>query len=450
MTETTPRSAPLAAALLHAAELLSTVIAGRTLDAALAEARLSGPLRAATMDLAYSALRRYGRDDFLLAQLVQRPLSDPSVRSLLLVALARLENRPEDAHITVDQAVTAAASLAGGNFKGLVNGVLRNFLRRRDELLALADANPVAHGQHPAWWIKRLQQDHPQHWRAILAAGNSHPPMTLRVNHRRIAIRNGEESVFSSTALLRSGFISADFLTRLAAAGIAAHPAGDAAFILEKPMPVERIPGFAEGLCSVQDAGAQRAAYLLDVHAGQRVLDACAAPGGKAAHLLELHDDMELLALDVEPVRAARISENFVRLGLASQRAVVKVGDAGTPETWWDGQLFDRILADVPCTASGVVRRHPDAKWLRQPADIKRFAATQARILDALWRTLSPGGKMLYATCSVFAAENEDQVTAFASRHVDALRLTIAGAPHLQLMPNAEHDGFFYALLQKT
>lgn len=430
MIETTSRSAPLAAALLHAAELLSAVLAGRTLDAVLAEARLSGPLRAATMDLAYSALRRYGRDDFLLAQLVQRPLSDPSVRSLLLVALARLESRPEDAHTTVDQATTSAVSLAGGHFKGLVNGVLRNFLRRRDALLALADADPVAHGQHPAWWIKRLQQDHPQHWQAILAAGNSHPPMTLRVNHRRIAI--------------------ADFSTRLAAAGIAAHPAGDAAFVLEKPMPVERIPGFAEGLCSVQDAGAQRAAGLLDVHAGQRVLDACAAPGGKAAHLLELHDDMDLLALDVDPVRAARISENFVRLGLASPRAVVKVGDAGTPKAWWDGRPFDRILADVPCTASGVVRRHPDAKWLRQPADIKRFAATQARILDALWGTLANGGKMLYATCSVFAAENEDQVAAFASRHADALRLTIADAPHLQLLPSAAHDGFFYALLQKT
>lgn len=430
MIETTSRSAPLAAALLHAAELLSAVLAGRTLDAVLAEARLSGPLRAATMDLAYSALRRYGRDDFLLAQLVQRPLSDSSVRSLLLVALARLESRPEDAHTTVDQAATTAASLAGGHFKGLVNGVLRNFLRRRDALLALADADPVAHGQHPAWWIKRLQQDHPQHWQAILAAGNAHPPMTLRVNHRRIT--------------------SADFSTRLTAAGIVAHPAGDAAFILEKPMPVERIPGFAEGLCSVQDAGAQRAARLLDAHAGQRVLDACAAPGGKAAHLLELHDDMDLLALDVESVRAARISENFVRLGLASQRAVVKVGDAGTPKAWWDGRPFDRILADVPCTASGVVRRHPDAKCLRQPADIKRFAATQARILDALWGTLVGGGKMLYATCSVFTAENEDQVTAFTRRHADALRLTIAGAPHLQLLPNAAHDGFFYALLQKT
>jgi 16S rRNA (cytosine967-C5)-methyltransferase len=429
MTETTPRSAPLAAALLHAAELLSTVIAGRTLDAALAEARLTGPLRAATMDLAYSALRRYGRDDFLLAQLVQRPLTDLAVRSLLLVALARLESRPEDAHTTVDQAVTAAASLAGGNFKGLVNGVLRNFLRQRNALLALADADPVAHGQHPAWWIARLQKDHPQHWREILAAGNSHPPMTLRVNHRRI--------------------VSADFSVQLASGAIAAHAAGDAAFILDKPVPVERIPGFAEGLCSVQDAGAQYAARLLDVHDGQRVLDACAAPGGKAAHLLELHGSIDLLALDVEPVRTMRISENFARLGLISQRAAVKVGDAGTPQAWWDGRFFDRILADVPCTASGVVRRHPDAKWLRQPADIKRFAATQARILDALWGTLVSGGKMLYATCSVFAAENEDQVTAFAGRHADARRLMIAGAPYLQLLPNAEQDGFFYALLQK-
>ncbi len=429
MTGTPSRSAPLAAALLSAAELLTAVLAGRTLDAALAVSPMTGALRAAAMDLAYSALRSFGRGDFLLACLLERPLTDLTVRSLLLLALARLENRPENAYATVDQAVTAATRLAGGNFKGLVNGVLRNFLRRREELLALADADPVAHGRHPAWWIARLKKDHPHHWQDILAAGNAHPPMALRANHRRIT--------------------SADFSAQLAAAGIAAHAAGEAALVLDKPVPVDRIPGFREGLCSVQDAGAQRAAILLDVHDGQRVLDACAAPGGKAAHLLELAD-LDLLALDADPARAARIGENFARLGLSTGMASVKVGDAGTPQPWWDGRPFDRVLADVPCSASGVVRRHPDAKWLRRATDIAGFAATQARILDAIWRTLAPGGKMLYATCSLFAAENEDQVAAFVGRHADAMRLMLHGAPHLQLLPDAEHDGFFYALLQKT
>lgn len=434
------RSAPLAGALFDAATLLTTVFAGRTLDAALADLRLTGAARAAAMDLAYVTLRRHGRDDFLLNRLVTRPLTEPAVRALLLVALARLEGRPEDAHTTVDQAVMAATRIAGGKFKGLVNGVLRNFLRRRDELLTLADADPLARGQHPVWWIDRLRQDHPRDWREILAAGNMHPPMALRVNRRRIA--------------------SADFLRRLTATGIAtrqvvADEAGafdDTAVLLDKPLPVTRIPGFADGLCTVQDFGAQRAAVLLDARDGQHVLDACAAPGGKATHLLELAD-IDLLALDSDPARCARIDENLARLGLTTAstcQAVVKTGDAATPAAWWDGRPFDRILADVPCTASGVVRRHPDAKWLRQPADIARFAAVQARILDALWPLLAPGGKLLYATCSVFAAENGQQVAAFLARHADARRLPIAGQPALQLLPNATHDGFFYALLQKT
>ncbi|MDO8314308.1 MAG: 16S rRNA (cytosine(967)-C(5))-methyltransferase RsmB [Rugosibacter sp.] len=438
MTDQPSRSAPLAAALLGATDLLAAVISGRTLDAALAETALSatpptGPLRAAVMDLAYSTLRSFGRGDFLLAQLMAKPLTDIHVRCLLLVTLNRLETRPEHAYAIVDQAVTAASHLAAGNFKGLVNGVLRNFLRRQDELLARAKANPVSHYQHPAWWITRLKKDHPHHWQTILAASNTHPPMTLRVNLRRIT--------------------SADFSAQLTAAGLTAHAVGEAAWRLDKPVPIEQIPGFREGLCSVQDAGAQRAALLLDVHPGQRVLDACAAPGGKAAHLLERLPEaagLHLLALDADPARAARITENFVRLGLCSNHVRVRTGDAGLPATWWDGQPFDRILADVPCTASGVVRRHPDAKWLRRVSDIDRFTATQIRILDAIWRTLASGGKMLYATCSLFAAENEAQVAAFIGRHADALRLTIAGAPHLQLLPNAAHDGFFYALLQKT
>ena len=420
---------PLAESLHAAAGLIAEVLAGRSFDVALARAALPGPLRAATMDLAYTALRAYGRGDFLLGQLLERPVADRAVRGLLLAALVRLETRPDEAHTTVDQAVSAAAQLARGQFKGLANGVLRNFLRRREGLLAMANADPVARWQHPAWWIARVQQDHPARWESILAAGNSHPPLCLRVNRRR------------STG--------ADCLAQLHAAGIAAHALDDAAILIEKPVPVERIPGFAAGLCSVQDWGAQAAAGRLDVHDGMRVLDACAAPGGKAAHLLETAQ-FDLTALDADAQRAARISANLDRLGLA---ATVKVADARAVATWWDGRAYDRILADVPCSASGVVRRHPDAKWLRRESDIAGFVATQMAIVEALWPTLSAGGKMLYATCSVFAEENHRQVEAFVGRHADArfqptLPATTSDAQP-QHLPDAEHDGFYYALLQK-
>jgi 16S rRNA (cytosine967-C5)-methyltransferase len=416
---------PLAEALQAAAGLIAAVIKGRTLDAALARAAPPESLRAATMDLAYSTLRAHGRGDFLLGLLLERPLKDATARGLLLAALTRLETRAEDAHTTVDQAVTAAAGIARGQFKGLVNGVLRSFLRRRDELLALADIDTVARWQHPAWWIDRLRQDHPAHWEAILAAGNRHPPLCLRINRRRTT--------------------GADYQALLASAGLAAHPLGDDAILLEKPVPVDRIPGFGEGLCSVQDRGAQAAAGLLDAHDGMRVLDACAAPGGKAAHLLETVN-IELTALDADAQRARRISGNLQRLGLA---ATVKVGDARDVGAWWDGRSFDRILADVPCSASGVVRRHPDAKWQRRESDVAGFAVTQREIVDALWRTLAPGGKMLYATCSVFADENARQVEAFVGRHADARYLAMPVDALTHHLPDAEHDGFYYALLQK-
>lgn len=421
---------PLAETLHAAAGLVAAVIAGGNFDVALARAALPGRVRAGTMDLAYSALRAFGRGDFLLGCLLDRPLSDAGARGLLLAALARLEARPEESHTTVDQAVTAAARLARGRFKGLVNGVLRNFLRRREQLLALADADPVARWKHPAWWMARLQRDHPQHWEGILAAGNTHPPLCLRINRRRIS--------------------SADFLARLGVSGIAARALDDTAILLDKPVPVERIPGFGDGLCSVQDWGAQAAAGLIDAHDGMRVLDACAAPGGKTAHLLE-SANLDLTALDADATRATRVSGNLQRLGLA---ASVRVADARDVDAWWDGRGFDRILADVPCSASGVVRRHPDAKWLRRESDIAAFAKSQRAIVEALWRTLAPGGKMLYASCSVFAEENAHQVEAFLDRHADARRAAIPGpADHdaqLQYLPDAEHDGFYYALLQKA
>jgi 16S rRNA (cytosine967-C5)-methyltransferase len=411
---------PLSRALATAAAAVADVLRGRTPEAALAG--VDAALRPAALDLAYTALRDGGRGDFLLGRLLDKPLKDKGTQALLLVALARLERRPEDAHTLVDQAVTAA----GTRLKGLVNAVLRNFLRRRDALLAAADADDAARWRHPDWWLARLRAAYPDDWHAIAAAGNAHPPMCLRINRRRAA--------------------GADFAQELATAGIAARALGDAAFLLDRPLPVERIPGFAQGQVSVQDWGAQQAAALLDARHDMRVLDACAAPGGKTAHLLELAD-LDLTALELDAQRARRIGANLDRLGL---RATVKCADARRPEAWWDGRPFERILADVPCSASGVARRHPDIKRLRRPADVAGFARTQAAILDALWPTLATGGKMLYCTCSVFPEENAEQIRAFVARHPDARRLaTGGGSDELQLLPSDERDGFYYAPLSK-
>lgn len=417
-------------ALLTSAELIAEVVGGTALTDALARLWAAHPatpagVRGAILDLTYSTLRDYGRQDFILGKLLQKPLPEP-VQSLLRVALHRLAVRPDTAHTVVDQAVSAASNLIGGKFKGVANGVLRNALRQSGELAQAADTDMVAEHRHPPWWIRRLKNQYPQKWRAILAAGNTHPPMALRVN----PLRASDDEVL------------ADF----AAAGITVKRLAAGTLLLDQPLSVSRLPGFAEGCLSVQDAGTQHAARYLDLDDGQRVLDACAAPGGKSAHILETAD-VALTALDSSPVRAQRISENLARLGLAAE---VKASDCRKLDAWWDGRPFERILADVPCSASGVVRRNPDIKWLRRSDDIPRFAAQQAEILEALWQTLAPGGKMLYATCSVFAEENGDQITAFAARHPDCRRLPIAGQLDCQYLPCAEHDGFFYALLEKT
>lgn len=415
------RHPPLSRALTAATRAVAEVFSGRTPEAALAAA--ADEVRPAARDLAFNALRDFGRGDFLLARLLSRPLKDQKARALLLTALSRLERRPEEAHTLVDQAVEAAAR----PFKGLTNAVLRNFQRRRAELVAAADADEVASFRHPRWWLDLLRVAYPDRWQEIAAAGNNHPPMTLRLNARcRLA--------------------SADFLARLTETGAAGRALDETAILLDCPMPVERIPGFREGCVSVQDWGAQQAERLLAAQDGMRVLDACAAPGGKAAHLLERHA-LELTALEADERRARRIDENLARLGLAAQ---VITGDARRPADWWDGRPFERILADVPCSASGVARRHPDIKWLRRATDVAAFAQTQAAILDALWPLLIPGGKMLYCTCSVFPAENGEQVRAFVARHPDARRLPTGGElPELQLLPTALHDGFYYALLEK-
>jgi 16S rRNA (cytosine967-C5)-methyltransferase len=429
-TEPTPhRAPPLARVFGAAAPIVAGVLNGHTPESALS--RLDDALRPAVMDCVFATLRDFGRGDFFLSHLLAKPLKEkglPQIRALLLLAINRLERRPDDAHITVDQAVVAVTTMSDGRYKSLINAVLRNFLRQHAALTEAAQANDCAHWRHPDWWIARVRHDHPDDWTRILDAGNTHPPMSLRANNRRIT--------------------SADLAKMLDAAGIAYFPPAEAAantppgaLTLTHALPVARLPGFAQGDCSVQDAGAQHAARLLDVREGMRVLDACAAPGGKTAHILEQHN-VTLLALDADATRAQRIQTNLERLGLVAQ---IAVADVRGQKRWWDGRLFDRILADVPCSASGVVRRHADAKWLRRENDIAGFAKTQAQIIDALWPILAPGGKMLYATCSVFDQENSQQVAHFLARHPDAA----LAEPELRLLPDDRHDGFFYALLHK-
>jgi 16S rRNA (cytosine967-C5)-methyltransferase len=420
--------APLAEALAAAAALVARVAAGRSLSAELERADRSpvDGARAALADLCYGTLRRYGRSQALVAALSRRAgTTDPLVEALLWCALYALDSGRYADYTVVDQAARACVAMQRGGAKGYVNALLRNFLRARDGMEARLAADEVAHHCHPEWWIERVRAAYPAAWAQVLAAGNTHPPMCLRVNRRRTALEA--------------------YAGRLAGEGIAARRVGAAALLLEKPVPVARLPGFPQGEVSVQDAGAQVAAGLLDLRSGQRVLDACAAPGGKSAHILE-SADVALVALDADPARCAGIARDQERLGLKSR---VQAADCTAPGSWWDGAAFDRILADVPCSASGVARRHPDIKWLRREVDISAFATRQARILDALWRTLAAGGKLLYVTCSVFPEENGDVVDAFAARTPDARRMPLPDGVAAQLLPDPEHDGFYFALLEK-
>jgi 16S rRNA (cytosine967-C5)-methyltransferase len=411
-----------------AAGALEEVLAGAALHQVLPRRlqQLETPgERGALQDVVYGSLRQLGRLDAWLDALLERPMTDPQLGWLLRVALYQLAYTRAPAHAVVHNAVTAAGQ---GWRRGLANAVLRNFQRRRAELDRIADEQPTARWSHPGWWIAKVQVEHPAHWQDILQASLLHPPFTLRVNSRRGDV--------------------ASYLGRLNEAGLPARQTGPDAITLDKAVPVHTLPGFDDGDVSVQDAGAQWAARLLDAQTGERVLDACAAPGGKTGHILERADVM-LTALDVDAARLARVQENLDRLAL---QATLIEGDAGEPDTWWDGKPFDRILADVPCSASGVVRRNPDIKWLRRPDDIAQFAAQQAVMLERLWPLLAPGGTLLYATCSIFNRENDGQVQAFLARHAqDAERCPLPETlSNGSLLPDAEHDGFFYALLRKT
>ena len=430
---TAPRLAQdsLAFALNGAARALAMVDAGtalpKALSASFAAARANPAARGAMQDISYRSMRHWGLAQALMHTLLDAPPQPARLGALLCAALSLLsdDSRPYAEHTVVDQAVSACgADRELSRAKGLVNAVLRRFLRERERLMAQAMASEEARWNYPQWWIDKARADWPDHWEALLAAGNAHPPLTLRVNRRKTTVD--------------------DYLALLAQQGIEGTRVGESAIRLTRPVPVSEIPAFSAGWVSVQDAGAQLAAPLLDLAPGMRVLDACAAPGGKTGHLLETAD-IDLLALDQDPERLARVSDNLDRLSL---HARLQCGDARGRD-WWDGQSFERILADVPCTASGIVRRHPDIRWLRRPADAAELARLSTAILDNLWEMLRPGGKLLLVTCSVWPEESTRQADAFAARH-QALRLPAPG----QLLPtqstNNDHDGLFYALLQKA
>ncbi|WP_291065615.1 16S rRNA (cytosine(967)-C(5))-methyltransferase RsmB [Hydrogenophaga sp.] len=448
----TQQAPSLASQLQHCARCVLAVEQGRSLSDVLSQ--LDAELRPGVQALSFHVLRHWGTARAVLALLVQRR-PEPALHALLCSALALLllerDAAQEDqetaagalryaAYTVVDQAV-AAVRLGRGRPQqaAFVNACLRRFLRERARLQALLAQQPQARWNYPLWWIERLQRDHPARWQGILQAGNQAGPMTLRVNRRRT-----DRSSYRQDLLQL---------------GCKSSLVGDDGLVLEAAQPVQRLPGFAQGACSVQDAAAQLAAGLLldgrswGPHA--RVLDACAAPGGKTAHLLE-RAELDLLALDVDARRCERIHDNLQRLGLCAQ---VRCADAARPADWWDGRAFDAILLDAPCSASGIVRRHPDVRWLRRASDIEALVAIQRRLLEALWPLLKPGGRLLYCTCSVFRAEGEQQVQAFLERHRQAVLSPSPG--HLlpavrgsvgELNDNrpGDYDGFFYACIDKA
>lgn len=423
-----------------AAQALGQVLGeGRSLATALPPAldrvvpRDCGLLR----ELCYGVCRWQPPLQALLGRLLARPLAstEQTVRALLLVGLYQLWYLKIPEHAAVAETVAAARQLRKSWAAGLTNAVLRAALRQRTELAAALEADPEARTAHPRWLLERLRQDWPDDWFRIVAANNARPPFALRVNRLHL----DREA----------------YRLRLAESGRAAKPveAVATALILAEPTDVAALPGFDEGWASIQDAAAQLAAPLLDVRPGQRVLDACAAPGGKTGHLLECAPDLDLTALDQDAGRLAQVQDNLRRLRLTAR---LVAGDARRPADWWDGVPYDRILVDAPCSATGVIRRHPDVKLLRRERDIAALAEQQRAILDGLWPLLQPGGRLLYATCSVLRQENEEAIAAFLAAHPDAGERPIEAdwgraLPHgRQLLPGeADMDGFYYAGLLK-
>ncbi len=422
-----------------AAQVLARVMAGRYLDDALDEILGAHPPEASLIqELAYGTLRWFHQLAGIAKLFLEKPLKqkDQDIYALLLAGLYQLRALRVATHAAVDETVAAAEALGKPWAKGLINACLREYLRRAGETDDAVKNDATLRLSHPAWLLEKFRAAWPGDWEHLATANNERPPLTLRVNLRKTT--------------------RAHYLEKLRAANLAARPDTllDTDITLETPVPVTQLPGFVDGLVSVQDAAAQWAAMLLDAQPGSRVLDACAAPGGKTGHILEHTPGLaELVAVDREPARVTRIDENLKRLGLEAR---LITADATDPATWWDGVPFDRILLDAPCSASGVIRRHPDVKLRRKPADLSKLTAAQARLLSALWPLLKPGGKLLYVTCSILPEENENTVLAFLTREPsaadDPLPETVGRpcAAGRQILPG-EHgmDGFYYACLHK-
>jgi len=433
--------APVANVRALAAQSLARIVRGESLRAVFAATatRLDDARdRALLSSLLHEGARWWLRYDAALQRLLERPLREREapVHALAVLGLVQLDVLRLPEYAAVAATVEAARALGKPKFAGLINALLRRWLRERERLNAQLDADPVARTAHPRWLLDALAADWGDGAETIIAANNAQAPLWLRVNRRR-ARRE-------------------ELLERFTAAGIEARADTEAeqAIVLAHSADVTRLPGYAEGAFSVQDGAAQFAAGLLDLADGQRVLDACAAPGGKSAHILE-DADVRLIALDSDARRLPRIVENLTRLGLAAD---VRAGDAAEPKAWWDGRPFDRILIDAPCSATGIVRRQPDIKLHRRADDIARLVAEQSRILDALWPLLGRGGRLVYATCSVLADENARQIAAFLARHGDArIGADAPGGWHRPREGGAQNlpgergmDGFYYAVLEKV
>ena len=459
------QSVALSSQLQQVAGALQDILGGRSGSAVMENVPTA--LRPGVQALLFQVLRQLGWAQAIRRQLAPRT-PRPPVDALLCSALALLadtDNPPYEAFTLVNQTIEAAKNHSAIRAQApFINACLRRFLREREALQQAVAYDLQAQWNHPRWWVQRLQKDHlhsEKRWQQILQANNRQAPMVLRINKQKSTV--------------------AQYLRALAAIDIRAFEVGEVGVLLERAVPVQVLPGFADGVVSVQDAAAQLAAPLLlsglnigkDFSAPLRVLDACAAPGGKTAHLLEYAGAdaaLQVTALDIDPARCARIGDTLQRLGLQSpQQVQVLAADAARPQDWWQqhcgGQLFDAILLDAPCTASGIVRRHPDVRWLRRETDIAQLAQIQARLLSTLWPLLRPGGRLLYCTCSVFLAEGDQQINAFLARHSDAALLPSPGhlwpgqvsdadnadnAGGVSDNLRGEHDGFFYALLHKA
>lgn len=394
--------------------------------------KVSDKDKALLQELCFGVLRTLPQLEFLLGQLMSRPMTGKqrSLHYLIMVGFYQLIYTRIPPHAALAETVEGAVSLKKMQFKGLVNGVLRNFQRRQEELLNAA-AQDESHWLFPLWLLKRLQKAYPQQWQSITEASNHRPPMWLRVNRQ-----HGSRDAW---------------LTRLRKQGTDGliHPHYPDAVRLESPQSVHALPGFDQGDVTVQDASAQGCMIYLEPENGDSVLDLCAAPGGKTTHILEIAPKANVLAVDIDPQRLKRVHENLTRLGMEAE---VKMGDGRFPEKWCGERQFDRILLDAPCSATGVIRRHPDIKWLRRDSDIAELAQLQSEILDAIWPHLKPGGTLVYATCSILPEENKEQISAFLKRHLDA-KLTDTGTPDnpgIQNLPAPEEgDGFYYAKIIK-